>query len=129
MTEENAEEAYSCNSCGTTVENTAVTGILCMSCFEEQNAPPSAGWRDYLTGPSATGAAVGSVSYFVHFTVNGVDFIAAVGGSIALICGVLGLAVASKRGPSGKKAMIGSGLVILLGLYQLMRSQLWLLLS
>lgn len=116
-----------CATCGAAIENINQTGILCSSCFEEQNAPPGGGWRQYVSGPAVGGLAFALVPFVLSFSINAVNFVALVGGGVAVGAGGLGAVMGMRKGEAGKKSVMGAGMVVLIGLYQLYRSGFWYL--
>lgn len=111
-----------CITCASHIENTAVTGVFCTACHEEEVAPPR-GWRDLFRGPNGGAVGLGTAPFVVSFSINGVDYVALACGGLALTLGVVGLALAVRTsGEERRYRLGGAGLAVLLGLVQLYRA-------
>lgn len=108
-------DEQSCHLCGAGVTNTAVTGILCEGCYEEQ----SAGAKKLTNAPINAGLIALAVSMIFSFHINGFDFVMVGAGGVALIAGARGALQASSKKAS-KVLMIGV-VVALVGALQAFR--------
>jgi hypothetical protein len=98
------------------VENPPVTGIFCQACYA-RNVAPSAGWRSYFTGPTYVGLIAVLIPFFLHVTINNLDFIALGGAIVGILAAVAGT-VAALRGPKAErlKKLAPVGIVLVVAL-------------
>jgi len=118
----------SCTTCGSAIQNAAVTGIFCQSCYDKDVAPKP-GWKAWFTGPLYVGLVAVLVPFAFTIRVNALDYVALAGGAIGLASSLAGVAVGLKApADERKKKLIAAGIVFFLAFIQLRASGLLILL-
>lgn len=105
-----------CATCGASIENAAVSGIFCQTCFA-RDISPKPGWRAWLSGPLAAGGAIVLAAYCFSIRINEVDYASALGGILGILLGGIGLVLLMKA-PSEErnKKLPAAGVILLLAL-------------
>ena len=79
--------------------------------------------KAYFTGPTYVGIIAVVLPFFVHFNINGLDYIAAGGAAVGLLAGGAGVVVGLKAPKEERGTKLGAaGVVLLLSLFTLFRS-------
>lgn len=108
-----------CEMCKEPVVDPVNTGILCQSCFDEEQTADRAGWKQYLNRGSMPGAIAAAVGLALSITVNGIDYAQGTAGVIAVTAGGAGIAFASQSlARFRQRQRIVAAIVTLVGLYE-----------
>ncbi len=104
-----------CTTCGNIIENDRITGIFCASCYGDEISNDT-GWRALVSPPAAIALGASIIPATFEFNINGVNYVAAIGGVIAVFAAVVAISHARKKQPPARtKHLVVAGVALLFG--------------
>lgn len=102
-----------CVSCSAPVANPSVTGVLCAECHASEAEVDRS--SSFLKSPASFGVVAIVVPFFVHLEVNGLDYVRAGAGAVALLAALGTLVIAAKAHDMVRAKIFLTGLLVLAG--------------